>query len=480
MYIKKWMKNWLRAILVFLLLLYGCILYLFFSNSKPVEEPNNDDVINQIRLHVNALLSYIEDHFINLEQDSKLQSTLQAMSNNQKIDVSVVQLDGKVIFNSINKGAPSFINLKNDLHFDLYTAKQEPGIIKIAFPIVRKDRKNQIGNAIFTIDQETLMPVKQTTSNNYLLLLIISILTFFIIGLVYRIHYKMKTDILYPLDNFKKSTEQIVRGNYEQQTAYIKADEIGDLYAVFEQMRMEIMNLNKQRDIQEQNQKKLVSSISHDVKTPLTTIKAYLDAITDGICPDMESIMTYIHVMQTNTDKMSRLLDDLFIHTLKELGHIPVNLKEQYSRDMFENILRPIRHYVQTIGIHFNEPLDIPNVLIHVDEQRLEQVLTNLITNALKHTTSGDSITVSIDVEEQFLKIIVIDSGKGMLPQDMPFIFERYFRGVHPTGETAIKNEGAGLGLSICQHIMEAHNGTISFKSKHNEGTAFTLLLPIS
>lgn len=117
---------------------------------------------------------------------------------------------------------------------------------------------------------------------------------------------------------------------------------------------------------------------------------------------------------------MSRLLDDLFIHTLKELGHIPVNLKEQYSRDIFENILRPIRHYVQTIGIHFNGPPDIPNVLIHVDEQRLEQVLTNLITNALKHTTSDDAITVEIDVEDQLLKVLVMDTGKGMLPQDMP------------------------------------------------------------
>ncbi|MGE6514646.1 sensor histidine kinase [Lysinibacillus sphaericus] len=478
MYIKKWMKKWLRAMLVFLLLLYGCVLYLFFCNSKPIEKSSNDDVINQIRLNVNHLLSYIEEHFINIEKNSDLQSSLQAMSNKQKIDVTVVQLDSKVIFSS-TKDSPTYINLKNDLHFDLYTSKQEPGIIKIAFPIVGKDRQSQIGNAIFTIDQDTLIPVQQTTSNNYLILLIISILAIFIIGLVYRIYYKTKTDILSPLDNLKKSTVEIVRGNYEQKTAYVKADEIGDLYAVFEQMRIEIMNLNKQRDAQQQNQKKLVSSISHDVKTPLTTIKAYLDAIADGICPDMESVMAYIHVMQTNTEKMSRLLDDLFIHTLKELGHIPVNLTEQYSKEMLENILRPMSHYVQTTGIHFIEPLDIPNVLIHVDEQRLEQVLTNLLTNALKHTTSGDSITVSIDVEAQFLKIMIIDSGKGMLPQDMPFIFERYFRGVHATGGTAIKNEGAGLGLSICQHIMEAHHGTISFKSKHNEGTAFTLLLPI-
>lgn len=189
--------------------------------------------------------------------------------------------------------------------------------------------------------------------------------------------------------------------------------------------------------------------------------------------------MSYIQIMQTNTEKMSRLIDDLFIHTLKELGHIPVNLTEQYSKDVFTNILHPIHHYVQTTGIHFIEPEYIPNVLIRADEHRLEQVLSNLITNALKHTSKGDSIAVSIDIENQLLYINVIDNGNGMLPEDMPFIFERYFRGIQATGETAVKNEGAGLGLSICKHIMEAHNGSISFKSKQNRGTTFTLTLPI-
>ncbi|MFJ7406808.1 MULTISPECIES: ATP-binding protein [unclassified Lysinibacillus] len=478
MYLKTWMKKWLQAMFVCLFLIYGCFSYLFFINSTSPKEPNNINVINQIRLNVNHLLIYIEDHFSNLEQDTNLQSSLQAMSNSQKIDVIVSQLDGKVIFSSIKKDSPTYINLKNDLHYDLYTSKQDQGIIKIAFPIINEETKSQIGNAIFTMD-ESLIPISQSSSNNITIIIIISCLSLLFLALIYCIIYKTKKDILYPIDNIKKSTEQIVRGNYEQKADYTKSDEIGDLYAVFEQMRLEILNLNKQRDIQELNQKKLISTISHDVKTPLTTIKAYLDAIADGICPDKESMMTYIHIMQTNTEKMSRLIDDLFIHTLKELGHIPVNLKEQYCGTLFANILRPFSHYVQTNGIQFIEPTDIPNVLIRVDEQRLEQVLSNLITNALKHTSPGDSITVSIDIENHLIKIMVIDTGKGMRPQDMPFIFERYFRGVHPTEETAVKNDGAGLGLSICKHIIEAHNGTISFTSKQNEGTAFTLLLPI-
>ena len=478
MYLKNWMKKWLRSILICVLLLFICILTLFFTNFHRNDEPQNEYVINQIRLKVNGHLLYIEDHFKSLEQNLNLRNSLQEMCNSAGIDISVAQLDGKVIFNSIEADLSQFINLKEDLHYDLFMSQQQPGIIKIAFPII-SGTNEQLGNAIFAIDRDVLFPIKQPSPTNLMLLFICGLFCFCIIGLSLYIVRKSNKEILLPLNHLKKNTEEIVKGNYEQDTVYSQADEIGELYAVFDQMRLEIKNLTIQRDEQEQNQKKLISSISHEVRTPLTTIKAYLEAISEGICPDMDSLMSYIQIMQTNTEKMSRLIDDLFIHTLKELGHIPVNLTEQYSKDVFTNILHPIRHYVQTTGIHFIEPEYIPNVLIQVDEHRLEQVLSNLITNALKHTTKGDSITVSIIIENQLLNINVIDTGNGMLPEDMPFIFERYFRGIQATGETAVKNEGAGLGLSICKHIMEAHNGCISFKSKQNVGTTFTLTLPI-
>jgi len=478
MNLKIWMKKWQWSILICVFLLFICFLLLLLTTVKQNEEPSNEYVINQIRLQVNNVLLYIEDHFTSLEQNLNLRNSLQEMSNSQDLDITVVQLNGKIIFNSIEEDPSQFISLKNDLHYDLFTSQQQPGIIIIAFPIISKTNE-QLGNAIFTIDKDVLFPMEQPSTSIFSILFISGLLCSLIIGLAIYITWKANKEILLPLNDLKKSTEEIVKGNYEQKTEYPRVDEIGELYAVFDQMRLEIKNLTLQRDEQEQNQKKLISSISHEVRTPLTTIKAYLDAISEGICPDMDSLMSYIQIMQTNTEKMSRLIDDLFIHTLKELGHIPVNLTEQYSKDVFTNILHPIHHYVQTTGIHFIEPEYIPNVLIRADEHRLEQVLSNLITNALKHTTKGDSITVSINIENQLLYINVIDNGNGMLPEDMPFIFERYFRGIQATGETAVKNEGAGLGLSICKHIMEAHNGSISFKSKQNIGTTFTLTLPI-
>jgi signal transduction histidine kinase len=186
--------------------------------------------------------------------------------------------------------------------------------------------------------------------------------------------------------------------------------------------------------------------------------------------------MEYVEVMHTNTDKMTRLTEDLLLHALKELGQISVTLTEQYSRELMDKIIQPIGHYVRTFGVTFVEPSDIPDVLILADANRLEQVISNLVANALKHTSEGDSISVDIVVEQGHLKITIADTGKGMLPQDMPFVFDRYFKGKLNTNR---QNEGSGLGLSICKHIVEAHHGTISFKSIQGEGTVFHFTIPL-
>ena len=153
-----------------------------------------------------------------------------------------------------------------------------------------------------------------------------------------------------------------------------------------------------------------------------------------------------------------------------------MTLKERYSKELLESILQPIAHYVRTTGVHFIEPTDIPNVLIHVDGHRLEQVVSNLITNALKHTEPGDTISVNTELEQGKLKITIADTGRGILPQDMPFVFERYFQGKTDRGSGT---EGSGLGLSICKYIIEAHHGTIFFRSIEGQGTTFYCLIPL-
>jgi signal transduction histidine kinase len=475
MYLSDWIRKWFKVVLVCLLIIFGCGAGLLWDNYRSEREADSRYVINQVRLQVSEMMLYLEQYNQKLYDDPMLKDTLQAMSQDHQVSLIYVQLDGRVMFNSSPNNTIQQIDLKTSLHYDLYHARVEKNTYSIAFPVVDEVTQVQVGNAIFAMPASTVF-VEESHTIPLLLFIMITSLLLILCMLMFLLRNKVKRDIIQPIHHLKEYSEAILKGNYEQKSTYKIMDEIGEVYATFDQMRMEIMYLSLRRDEQEKAQKELISNISHEIKTPLTTLKAYIEAIREGVCPDMSAVMEYVEVMHNNTDTMTRLIEDLLQHALKELGQISVTLTEQYSRDMLFRILQPIGHYVRTTGVSFIEPQDIPNVLIQVDANRLEQVISNLITNAVKHTSAGDSIRVNIELTLGQLKITIADTGKGIIPQDMPFVFDRYFKGKLNSNP---KNEGSGLGLSICKHIIEAHHGSISFKSVQGQGTVFHCLIPL-
>lgn len=491
MYLSSWFKRWAIAVLISLFAMVGCGAYLFLQMSKDQNDSDSKYVINRVRLEVSSVMLYLEDHVADLVTNKAVLDTVQSMTEDRGLGLIVAGLDGTVLFNSdVDAPTQQTLNLKNDVHYDLYTSKMNNNLFKIAFPIVDAKSHAQAGNAIFTLPKTMVYVEPPDNLPVFIFLIMISILVLLILLIVW-LRYKLKYEVIQPVRQLKSYSESILKGDYTQKASYARANEIGEFYATFDQMRLEIMFLSKQRKEHEQEQKELISNISHDIKTPLTTLKAYIEAIQSGVCSDMDEVMEYAKVMRNNTDKMTRLVEDLLNHALQELGQISVNRKEQYSRNVFLSILQPIGHYVQTTGVTFHEPKeqDIPNVLFQVDAGRLEQVFSNLITNGLKHTSPGESISVRIDQQLKQLMITIADTGEGILPEDMPFVFERYFKGHTKTTRTnngseptepAKEKPGTGLGLSICKTIIEAHGGDISFKSARGQGTVFYFTLPIS
>lgn len=475
MYLNAWIRKWLLKVAICLFLLLICTAYLFWAPVNTERETESKAVINQVRLHVNELLLFLSDHYVVIKQDAGLQEALRAMAEQSNTGVVYTDLSGQILFDSTRAATGSQIHLNTDLHYDLYQARQPDQRYRIAFPVIDESTQTQVGNAIFTLPESFVFASKPDFQEMMPYLIIVFLLVLLAL-LVIRLYRKISRDMIRPIHQLKHFSEAILRGDFEQKAVHTNIDEIGEVYAMFDQMRLEIMHHSLHRDEQEQAQKELISNISHELKTPLTTLKAYIEAIREGSCSNMQEVLEYVEVMHTSTEKMTRLTEDLLLHALKELGQISVTLKEQYSKEVFENILRPIAHYVRTTGIHFIEPSEIPNVLIHVDAQRMEQVIANLISNALKHTSAGDTIRVSTELEQGQLKITIADTGNGMLPQDMPFVFDRYFKGRSNEGA---RSKGTGLGLSICKYIIEAHKGTISFTSRQGEGTVFYCLIPI-
>ncbi|MGM0882927.1 MAG: HAMP domain-containing sensor histidine kinase [Bacillota bacterium] len=477
MSLSNWSKKWLTAVLLLLVFLTGSSTYLLLYCISNKNEPSSSFVINQVRLAVNPLMVYLEQNSDRIGTE-EVQAELKRLAGSNEIHLVYAQLDGTVSFNSAVSSQLWEGNANRSLHYDLYSAKQEEGLFKIAFPVIDETSQLQVGNAIFFLPEDRVF-LPKSYNRPIISFLVIVFSSLLLVILLISMRYKIKHHFISPVHQLKHHAEAILKGNYEEKTTYASINELGDLYAMFDLMRMEIMHLSMQRIKQEKAQKELITNISHEIKTPITTVKAYIDAILEGVSSDTETMLEYVEIMRSHTDKMARLVEDLLLHALQDLGQINVEPREQYSQEVLDKILNPIGHYVRTNGLVYIEPKEIPNVLIPIDAVRIEQVISNLVSNALKHSSPGDSIRIETELDSRKLRFTIADTGRGILPQDMPFIFERYFRGHADTDSKAFAQAGTGLGLSICKTIIEAHGGTISFTSKQGQGTTFHFTLPL-
>ncbi|WP_336764838.1 sensor histidine kinase [Paenibacillus sp. USHLN196] len=481
MSLNTWSRRWLLTSLGLLIIMILNILALsmMLFQSRISDESNLS--MNQIRLKVNPTLLALEQNHQHLDEQN-IHEDIRSTARETGVLLTYLNSDGKVILSSDPTSEGTQVNLRSSLHYDLHHAVQAANgneSLEIAFPVMDGPVGSQIGNAIFSIPQAMVTVQKPMT---FLVIWISVLLLLSLVLSLFLFWMKRKLDkqLLSPIHQLKLHAESILKGNYEEQIQYNRTDEMGDLYAMLDLMRTEIKHMNEIRIQQEQAQKELITNISHDIKTPITTIKAYIEAIEEGLCNDQETLMEYMRVMRTHTDKTARLVEDLLVHALQELGQISVEPREMYSGPVLEAMLRPIKHVVLTKGLVYDGPEsnDIPNVLVAIDPIRIEQVISNLAANALKHTSPGDMLRIVTELESGHLKVTIADSGQGIRVQDMPFVFQRYFRGQASQADQRVQ-EGTGLGLSICQSIIEAHGGHISFTSKEGQGTTFRFYLPI-
>ncbi|WP_366293197.1 ATP-binding protein [Paenibacillus sp. AN1007] len=401
-------------------------------------------------------------------------------ASKENIPFTYVELDGRITLSSIASTEGQSVNLRSALHYNLADALQiadGEDSLNIAFPVMDGPDSNQIGNAIFTVPR-FLVFTPQSSTLPLSILGVLIMLSLLLMLMLITMARGVKRQVLTPVKQLKYHAESILKGKYDEPIQYKRTDEIGELYAMLDLMRLEIMYLSEQHIRQAKAQKELITNISHDLKTPITTLKAYIEAVSEGICEDEETLQEYMQIMHIHADKTARLVEDLLVHALQELGQISVEPREQYSRKVFENMLRPIEHIVRSHGLTYEEPESIPDVLIRIDPVRIEQVISNLVSNALKHTASGDYIRIRTELHSGQFKLTIADSGQGIRAQDMPFVFERYFRGSLPSSSTSAQ-EGTGLGLSICKSIIKAHGGQIQFSSKTDQGTLFQINLPL-
>lgn len=418
--------------------------------------------VNKARYETKNALDYVEDNFKN--KNFKY-------LNKFNFKTMILDIHGNVLYNnSVFKLSGG--SLKESVSYDMNFSDMNPDIIKFSSPV--EVNGSQAGNAVFFIKKNFI--IKNSLKQDIILIFLPIFIALGIISII--LFYGIYTDrkqIINPIVALNSSAKAIIRGNFDVKINYNSNTEIGKLCANFEKMRDELKDsIERERRI-EDSRKEIITCISHDLRTPIASIKAYVDGIMDGIAKDKNTVFRYLSVIEKKTRVLTKLINDLFEHCQIELHKLSIDKKEIYSGDFLNSISDEMRLEFKNSSHKFKASEHMPNVLINIDALRIEQVIYNLVQNAVKYTPEEGTIMFEAEIEDDYLKISVKDNGYGIDYEDMPFIFDKFYRGEKTRNSD---RGGSGLGLSICKYIVEKHGGQIFVQSKKNKGTNFYFVLP--
>lgn len=267
-----------------------------------------------------------------------------------------------------------------------------------------------------------------------------------------------------PLDALARAADQVAAGRHDVQVRLVKAPvELATVTDAFNQMARDL-------DQTEQVRARLLSDLAHEVRTPLTTLTTYLDALDDGVAEPSPQTLS---VLREQVDRLTRLAQDMGAVSRAEEAAVSLRAEPVSVQDLVESVVAPLRpHLPGSLVLE----VDIPDAAaVRGDRARLQQVLTNLLDNACRHTPAGRVSVVAV-VQERSVEIRVADTGDGVPAEALPHLFERFYR-----ADTARDRDhgGSGLGLAICRAVVHAHDGTVTASSAGpGQGATFTVTLP--
>jgi signal transduction histidine kinase len=287
--------------------------------------------------------------------------------------------------------------------------------------------------------------------------------------------YFLSTTVTERIQLLKSAAEQLAEGDLQTRVPVQGRDEVAGLANTFNQMAEQLQAADqKQREL-ESLRRDLIAWVSHDLQTPLTSIRAILEAISDGVVDDPETVKRYLNTAQRDVNNLSTLIDDLFQMAQLDAGGFPLHRAEASLSDLVSDTLESFIELAkqQDLTLEGNVDLDVDPV--HMDTQAIGRVLNNLIGNALRHTPNRGRVSVWVRRATRGVEVTISDTGAGIRAEDLPHIFERFYRGEKSRNRGT---GGAGLGLAIARGIVQAHGGEIKVESQIGKGTQFTFYIP--
>lgn len=400
--------------------------------------------------------------------------------------ISVMDTKGKVMYTSDNRHVPlgTLMNppeMSQALSGKAVAVKRyhrtfQEDMLLVMLPILQGDKVKGVVmlHAPLTYLQEFIKRTHQTI----VVVIITAVIMATWLGLI------LARVLAVPLLNMNRVAKQMAEGNFDQKVTVNSDDEIGRLGSTLNMLSTELSATLQ--DLAAKNeelkrvlalQKEFIANVSHELRTPLFLLQGYNEAILDGIVDKGEIKEKSLKIMLDETLRLRRLVEDLLDLSKTEKENLTGSLKDI----QLEPVLEKVQHKFQqlanlqkvNLALEGNRPL--PRV--RGDEDRLEQVLTNLVDNALRYSPAGGQIVIKTETTGEGLLVSVADQGPGIPEDELPYIWERFYK---VDKARSRKGAGTGLGLAIARNIIESHGGRIWVESKVGEGTTFKFTIPIA
>ena len=282
--------------------------------------------------------------------------------------------------------------------------------------------------------------------------------------------------IAVPLVKLKKATQNIKEGNLDFVLDVEGKDEFSELCQDFEEMRRRLKESTEEKSLIEKENRELISNISHDLKTPITAVKGYVEGIMDGVADTPEKMDRYVRTIYNKTNEMDHLINELTFYSKIDTNRIPYTFSKLNVEDYFEDCSEEVGLELETRGIELVYANYVEkDVMVIADGEQIRRVIHNIISNSIKYMDKPKGI-IQIRIKDvgDFIQIEIEDNGKGIGPKDLPYIFDRFYR--TDVSRNSSKG-GSGIGLSIVKKILEDHGGKVWATSRLGIGTIMYFVL---
>ena len=311
------------------------------------------------------------------------------------------------------------------------------------------------------------------TKDLFFTALVILIFTSVSVGLwIYR-------SVATPLVKLRKATQNIKDGNLDFVLDVEGTDEFAELCRDFEEMRRRLKESAEEKLVLDKENKELISNISHDLKTPITAVRGYVEGIMDGVADTPEKMDRYVRTIYNKTVEMDHLINELTFYSKIDTNRIPYTFSKLNVEDYFSDCAEEVGLELETRGIQlcYANYVD-SDVQVIADGEQIRRVIHNIISNAIKYMDRGKGMKGIIQIRVKdvgdFVQVEIEDNGKGIAAKDLPYIFDRFYR--TDVSRNSAK-EGSGIGLSIVRKILEDHGGKVWATSREDIGTIMYFVL---